>query len=216
MRYNPNMPYAESFYRLVLIGKLYDVEDFTFSLSFAPNTVAEEIDGVPAAVVAACVAYFAGPVNISQFAKLTSIKLNLIGTDGRYVNNETIEHVLASPLPGNSSNNPAPQVALCVSTSTPNARGRAHAGRWYLPMPGMQLGGDGRITTTQADAVLNASVTFVNALNVAMGDWQASVVSNIGAGASNVITGLRVGRVYDTMRSRRGKFIEEYRVAAVA
>lgn len=206
------MVYLRPYLRLVLIGTLYDVEDFSFSLNFISDDSATPAPPtVPSGVINACTTYFANnAAPISQNAKLQVIKLNLIGVDGRYTADETVQHELIPPVPGGSSSNVAPQLALAVSTATAVTRGRASKGRWYLPIPGAPIEPTGVLSTPYQSSALSAATQFVQACNTALAPWHAGVVSDAGTGAQRTITHLRVGRVMDTMRSRRDKFEESY------
>jgi len=205
------MTYLNEFIRLVVIGRLYDVEDFSFSISMIGGTPLDVDDDVPGAVVTAVQSYFEHAQLISRNATLTAVKWNLIGEDGRYVNPNTRQHDFEPPVKGAVVNTPPPQVSLAISTVTGLQRGRASKGRWFLPLPGAQMTDEGRMSTSDQQVALNASRDFLVALNAAAGPWHAGVVSNVGTGAQHPITGVRVGRVFDTIRSRRDKFDEDYR-----
>lgn len=210
------MTYANPFLRLVVIGTLYDVEDFSFSLNFIDGPAANPPSEVFPGVVDEVSRYFANSnAPLSLHASLTTVKLNLIGENGRYVGDETVLHDFVPPIPGGSSSNVAPQLSLCISTTTDAARGRAHAGRYYLPIPGGPVQGDGRLSPAYRNAALAEAKTFITNLNQALYPWRAGVVSNVGAGEERPITGVRVGLVMDTMRSRRDKFTEDYAYSEV-
>lgn len=212
------MAYSDPFLRLVLIGTLYDTEDFTFSLSLISiaNPQPAVPSEVPQAIIDACAAYFAAPSMISQAAELVTLKLNLIGTDGRYVGDETVFYDYPTPIRGSASNNIVPQVAYVVSLTTDAARGRAHAGRYYLPTPGPGVSAAGYLDPTNVGIMRGPTITFLNAINAAISDWDVGIVSDIGTGQARRVTGAKFGRVLDTMRSRRNKFTEEYSEADLA
>lgn len=99
------------------------------------------------------------------------------------------------------------QVALCVTllTARPGPTGK---GRIFLPWPDtIGLGTDFRITEAQATTVATASKAFLNALKNVSESYKPAVVSS--KGYASLITGVRVGRVPDTMRSRRGDLLEQ-------
>lgn len=207
------MAYQQPFLRLVAAGTIYSGDTFSFSMSLIKGSGAVTVPTeVPPAVISAFTSYWNTSSLISQYAKLTTLKLNQIGLDGRYTEPTTVRYDYPPPgIPGSSTGtNTAPQIALAISLTTAISRGRAHAGRFYLPLPAMQPGVDGRITMAQAITALNASVLFVKALNTAMAPWVVGVTSNIGVGAQQAVTGMRVGRVLDTIRSRRSGFLEEH------
>jgi hypothetical protein len=208
------MTYAQPFLRLVVAGDLYGVEQFSFSMSLINDfgSAPDAPDEVPAGVISAVTDYFAG-LPISGAAVLRYIKLNLIGTNGRYVSeSETVVHDFTVPYPkGSGAGSPAPQLALAVSLGTARARGRAHAGRFYLPTPSVSLGADGRIDAALTDGIAVETVEFFANLHAALPGWEVGVTSDLGTGAQFPVTHVRVGRVLDTIRSRRTSLDEDYK-----
>jgi hypothetical protein len=215
------MTYAHPFLRLVVIGGLYDTsapgvagETFSFSLSLIPDddsgTPGTVPTTVPAALITALSTFFTESGMISSNAIIRTVKLNLIGVDGRYENQETVLDELEDPIQGTSSERPAPQVALVVSLGTDFTRGRAHAGRFYLPTPGFALSTAGVITEGQQAQVAQAAWAFIEDIVTAVPGWRVGVVSDLGAGTERPVTHVRVGRVYDTIRSRRRSLDEAY------
>lgn len=205
------MTYLNPFLRLVVLGTLYGVEDFSYSLNFIGGNILSAPLSVPPEVITEVQRYHSNnSAPVSSHAVLTTVKINLIGEDGRYVNDDTVLHDYTPGIPGGSSSNIAPQLALVISTATAAARGRAHAGRWYLPVPGGQPDASGVLSGAFQSSALAEAKTFVQNLEDALPGWTAGVVSNIGTGAERPITHLRVGKVIDTVRSRRDKFPEAY------
>lgn len=105
------------------------------------------------------------------------------------------------------------QCAVVISTRTAIPRGRGHAGRMYIPVG---VGGsttivesDGRMTSTTADEMANAGAAFIQALNAVQASCFVVIFSKL-AQTVTAVTGVRVGRVVDTMRSRRTSLNEEY------
>ena len=207
------MAYRQNFLRLVVSGTLYNDEQFSWSLSLIQGIggTAPAPDEVRSEVVDAITAFWRWPGLISKFANITTIKLNEIGPDGRYVNPETVLEEIEGGLVGvaDSVIYP-PQVALVVSLDTAIRRGRAHAGRFYLPLPGSPLLSSGTLSAADQLSYVTQATSFVEQLNDAMQPWQVGVVSDIGPGAQQRVTSLRVGRVLDTMRSRRRSLDEAY------
>lgn len=203
------MVYAAPHLRLVLSGTLYDVEGFSFGLNLIGGGSAPS--EVPQAVIDACTAYFTA-VNIDNSAVLRTIKLNLIGTDGRYASDsDTVVHDYPLPgIAGIGTQNPPPQIALAVSLMTNKQRGRASKGRFYLPLPTLPVGSDGMLTSANALSYAEPTAVFINDLNEALPEFTVGVVSDIGTGAQSAVTGVRVGRVYDTIRSRRRSLPEAH------
>lgn len=205
--------YPTSFLRLVCSGTLYgSLETFSFSLALARNFEGGSVvpDEVPQGVIDACTKFFATGGMINPDAKLSMIKLNLIGTDGRYESDsETVLHELVPPVAGAAGYGTPPQIALAISLRTAKSRGRAHAGRFYIPS-GHTVGSNGQITQLQVDTVVAAATTFLEELAAALPGWRPYVMSNIGTGARNEVTHVSVGRVLDTIRSRRRSIPEGY------
>lgn len=173
---------------------------------------------------AAAVAAFHGDfgAKISSQAKLTFLKMNVVDMSGHYVENNTIEHVYSPVVPGSSNANIHPtQVTLVVSTTTEFSRGWAHRGRFYLPMPCHLVDAvSGLISVPDALQVATAAATFIEALADepgfdAQGGMRVCVMSSRGTGATNVVTGVDVGRVLDTQRRRRNSLGEDYQHAVV-
>jgi hypothetical protein len=101
------------------------------------------------------------------------------------------------------------QTAIVVSlqTARPGATGK---GRFYLPFPAWTLGAtDHRVTTPDAGDLATKAAAFITQLNGIAED--VAVVSSYGY--TSRVTGVRVGRVADTMRSRRSQGIEGYSIA---
>jgi hypothetical protein len=114
-----------------------------------------------------------------------------------------------SPVAGTSSTYaPCPQQTLAVTTLTPVARGRASKGRFYLPPGCWQVQTDGRITAAEADSIETAVRTWLLAINATTQVGDVAVFSKLGNGTTNLINAVGVGRVLDTMRSRRRSLAE--------
>jgi len=207
------MAYAAPFLRMVVSGKLFATEDYSWSLSLIdPTGTAPTPTAVPAALVTALVNYHTAlDMKISQRAVMYQVKLNEIGTDGRYANPTTVWFDWVSGILGPATANVPAQQALTISLRTPIARGRAHAGRYYLPMVTAVPGNTGQITASDQTNIMNASKTFLDAVNAALDPWQIGVVSDVGSGTYQPVTKVRVGSVLDTIRSRREKIPEAYK-----
>lgn len=220
------MPYPGQFVRLVMIGSLYNAEQFNMTLSIVPSALGEL--GMPpvdaptlAAVAANCSAWFSsttagsGPSFQSEH-KLVSIKLNRLGTDGRYVDAVAREHVYPTPISGGGSvpsGKMPPQVSTVISLRTALERGRGSKGRIYLPATVASSGvaTDGRITAANALVNANAVKSLINSLNATYTlIGKVGVASNAGSGRFEHITRVAGGRVLDTMRSRRSSLVEDH------
>lgn len=160
--------------------------------------------------------------HLGMNAKLAYLKMNVVDMNGHYVEQTTHEYVY-SPQPFGNSNavvHPT-QVALVVSTTTAYARGPAHRGRFYLPLPAIMVTpSTGLISVTDAQDVAASAATFISALHDQPGidpigddDMHVCVMSRGGAGATNRVTGVDVGLVLDTQRRRRNALPENYQHA---
>lgn len=154
-----------------------------------------------------------GGVQINSRALLSFVKLNAIGTDGKYMLQTTNEAIVAD-VPGGytlSTGNFPNQVALAVTLTTAVTRGPANKGRFYVPLPAYDVGTDGRIGSTYTTNAEAGVMTLINALNAINTDIKVAVYSRkAGAAAQRLVTGAKVGRVLDTQRRRRNKLVEDY------
>lgn len=210
------MAYADRFLRLVASGTLHNgIEQFSFSFAFIKRTAGSTPavpTEVPPAIVTAFNTYWGTTGLISNAAALRSLKLNEIGTDGKYANDDTVEYEYPGTAPtGPSLPNFPPQVSLAVSLRTDAARGRAHAGRFYLPSPSIGLqSSTGTISAASQATVSNATKALLESCNAALVGWRVGVVSKIGSGTERPVTKIAVGAALDTIRSRRTDIPESY------
>lgn len=204
--------YLRPFLRLVVSGQLYLTESFSWGFALIDN--GEGPQGPPetinSTIISAIQAYHTSVGGPAASARLQTIKMNQIGTDGRYLQQETVRHDYVPDVPGTGSGFPAPQVALAISLDTALRRGRAARGRFYMPVPTSAIDSAGRISSGAAQAHAAAATTMLNAVAGSLVGWRVGVVSDIGVGAQEPVTNVRVGRVLDTIRSRRRSIPEEY------
>jgi hypothetical protein len=151
---------------------------------------------------------------INNAAKLSYVKLNAIGTNGNYMVDTTNETTFADISGGGTGTPRHPnQVALAVSLTTGFSRGRAHRGRFYLPLPQLvDLDANGLVPTSYADTAKTAANTFLGAINGMGASWDMAIFSRKDGGPLHrAVTGVEVGRVLDTQRRRRNRLVENYR-----
>lgn len=148
---------------------------------------------------------------IGTAAKLTEIKCAEIGPTGQYVGDARVSEEASLAGGGTSAVTHPLQIALVVSLQT-GQRGGSKRGRFYLPLPTAGVQQDGLISTANRDNVQTAAAAFINALN----DWPGIdlvgpkvTIASI-KGYNTDVTGVTVGRVLDTLRSRRRSVPEEY------
>lgn len=226
------MVYPGQFHRLVMIGNLF-ADQFNVTLSIAatpgPN-IAAPTQALCDALAGDIANWWDNPLaaapgnglTINSAAILTGIKLNRIGPDGRYVDPKTIETTLATPVVGGGSSGAAPQLTLVSTLRGPDTRGAASKGRMYWPVSQLAGGGldtSGRVSVTGATQYAHGVATFIRMVNARYATTGpagvAVIASRAGAGRFQVVTSVTVGRVVDTMRSRRNKLVEDPQTATV-
>jgi hypothetical protein len=204
-----NMAYPTPFLRVVWSGSHFLSERFSFGVSLINDFgTGEAPTEVPAAIKTATDAFFTSAVGIAT--KCDTIKVNLIGVDGKYVNEQTVLYEYDSPQTHNNANRFPPQVAVAVSLETGARRGLAARGRFYVPNPISIMDDNGLLTDAGALSLRDAAVTLLSGVEDALPGWDLGVVSDVGAGRQRAVTGVRVGRVFDTIRSRRAQLDEQY------
>ena len=221
------MVYPGSFHKIVAIGSLYTTETFNFSMNVAPTVIPNSLPAVDTtlanSIATALATWFpvaggaTGPGIISA-AKLTSCKVNRIDASGHYQDPETIEIDMGGPISGAGSALVPAQLACAVTLATDVERGLASKGRFFLPplQYFASLGSDGRLSTENAGNLASACAILIDAINLVYdGDAKVVVASDIGAGMFRNVTEVRIGRVPDTMRSRRSSLSEDAQVSGV-
>lgn len=148
--------------------------------------------------------------------KLTQCKLANVGADGKYTGAPQI--AVRTPSSGTGSAGYPPQITLAVSLwSSPDDFPRVH-GRFYVPAPSMPIvGSTGLALASSCGDLMTAAKALIDSLN---GDFITSpghvvVASQKGAGSNAIVAQIKVGQVFDTMRSRRKSMKESYLVTSV-
>lgn len=218
------MSYPDQFHRLVVIGKAY-TDTVNFSCAIVPTGfggTSEPSQGLVDSVFNFVQTWWVGAgandIGIAASHVFMGIKLNRIGTDGRYADPVTHEKYHAgSGNPGGFSAYPPAQLATVLTLRTAVERGHASKGRMYLPPVSGYIG---PLDTTTGQASLAAStrvatagralILGIHAAYAANGLAAArvGVTSDIGGGTIRPVTAVSAGRVPDTMRSRRSKLQE--------
>jgi hypothetical protein len=148
---------------------------------------------------------------IWQQAVLKEVKIAAIGADGKYTEDPIIISV-NQVGGGGALPVPLPQAALVVSCES-TRRGPTGKGRFYLPMPNVVITEPGFLmAVATAEDVRTSAQTLLGALNNEAGvdvvDRKVVIASS--KGYNTPVTSIRVGRVIDTMRSRRKSLSESY------
>jgi len=149
-------------------------------------------------------------------ARLGDVRVYQIGTDGRAVGKIGLLDVAARNLQGPTSPQYPPQISLAVTT-VGATRGAARLGRFYLPTALLLNFTDSRLSAVNAEVTAVAAGTFLKACSNAidlpdqLGSAQMVNVSSRGGpdGTLQAIDHVEVGRVLDTLRSRRRALVEE-------
>lgn len=140
-------------------------------------------------------------------ASIEWVKVNNIRPDGKY--NDATTHQAAITA-GNGGNPPIGVPSFCsVATTweTGLTRGLAHRGRVYLPNYMFSATGS-QIPSASVDQVVAAGKALLNIINSNTDGTtlvQPIVVSSVGAGATNLITGVSADNVYDVQRRRKNR-----------
>jgi hypothetical protein len=194
--------------RVTLAGTLYGgAEIFNTGFALAPidNGAGSMPDSTArAAIRDACEDWFGRSGScINPQATLTAVKFEQILADGSV---EFPSYSLSASQAGASATDvPFPtQCALVISLRALDSTRRSR-GRMYSPLPSINLGSDGRLTSSDQLAILASFATFwtdVNTIAGAFADESAVVVAS-SYGTNAVVSEVGVGRVVDTMRSRR-------------
>jgi hypothetical protein len=224
------MPYPSSFYKLV-IGGTHVTETWNTGLSIYATTT-KPVDASILATVASAVSTWWSAVGTTGLQangtlRLTYIKLNRINTDGHYQDGVSNTHIYPSPVAGGgTSTGAAPQLSAVVSLRTLYDRGLANRGRMFLPpVTGFTAPASGTLLVATTDAVRVASSvsSLINNVNAAFAAWgsgdltgHVAIMSNSGAGQARLVNRVLVGRVIDTMRSRRAQVAEDYQASTIA
>jgi hypothetical protein len=208
-------------------GTLHGVEQHVTTMRLVGNAGSELGDDEAQAFMAnlepALRTYITGGGFHSGY-RVTWMKLNNIGPDGKYVSKtNTNRRDFVTVMNGGSTSGHPAQIALACTLTTTAQRGLASKGRFY--QGGLGLSGytpataDGLISATQAADFGNRCKTLLEAINnnpgldANFGGYDVHIVSDgglSGVGVARKVTGIKVGRVLDTQRRRRGSLVENY------
>ena len=137
--------------------------------------------------------------------KITEVKVAAIGANGLYTADPVIRAVY---LAGSGTGGQViPQLALAVSFGT-QRRGPTGKGRVYQPIPGADVQADGVYSNAYVAECATRHAGFVNQLNAAAGFGVVVIASS--KGYLTPVQTVKVGRVPDTIRSRRRQMTENY------
>jgi hypothetical protein len=148
----------------------------------------------------------------SQNTFIAWVKFNRVGLDGRYRHEYTNRSDFTSIAGGfNDLSYPAvPQASVVVTLRTASKRGLANSGRLYMPTPGIHPGSDGRMSIANQTSSVTWAKNLLNAINAVDASLYIGISSKVRTGAQKRVTRVEIGRVIDTMRSRRSSLAEDY------
>lgn len=150
-----------------------------------------------------------GALRFTAGFRYLSLKWAPQTAEGRYPEGEdAVEWLRPTPLAGTTSGG-FPQIALVTSWRTARSRGRGSNGRSYWPSVQTIASATGRFPLNDGTLVAAAAAQLIASLEAA-GIGTPAVMSAVGTGITEPITGVRVGLVMDTQRRRRNGISEEY------
>ena len=217
-----------------LIGTGQTQEIFSHGLAVATGTTSQPIIGRPAMATLATTLSNAWATHMAPMvcavAQLTRVRVALVENTGNVSKDgagtfQQGDWLGSKPGVGGPLILP-PQLSVAVSLQSA-ASGPTGRGRFFVPSPQIgTLGADLRLATPVQQDFVTFCTAFVAAVNtaaaaVAGGSLGRVVVPSGGsvsqgiAPANRPVTQVRVGRVVDTMRSRRNALLEAYVVGAV-
>jgi len=195
-------------------------EEWSFGAKFSrTNTINEDatFGDIDEGGVDDAFATLLGNAYFHAGVKAADWRAYIIGTDGKMEGNGPLLRTYDSGNPqGSSGNRQPPQVSL-VATLIATNKGPAHFGRLFLPGPAKAVADDLRLSTTDATGYLDLVVAFLKSVSdqIDLDDTNSSECVNVspmggaGAGTLQVVDHVEVGRVYDTLRTRRRQLLEE-------
>lgn len=195
-------------------------EEWSFGLHYSRDNPAEsdaELGDIDQAAVTSAFEALIGAGSSVAFGpnvKATEWRAYVIGTDGRMEGNPLLVDVAADNITGVGSLKMPPQISTVVTFVAAN-RGPARFGRIYLPPTAVALQTDLRLSDGDAGEIREGVTTFVKDVSDAIDLFEtaSSELLNISEkpapdGTKQSVDHLEVGRVLDTMRSRRRSMVE--------
>lgn len=205
----PRMAAYQPHYRLAFGGPLYVDEEWSCRLNITSSgdlpDDSEADDMLPDLVTALSTWVLAANSLLSSATGLSWVKFNEINAAGHYVNAGSSRVAEVNPIVyGPGSPALPPQVAVAVSLRTAHTRGKAHIGRMFTPALSVGVGSNGMHSA--GTNLAGTATTLLNAINAVVTPAGVSIISS--TGESNHVTRVAVGRVFDTMRTRRRSLSE--------
>lgn len=148
---------------------------------------------------------------IATTAKLAWCKAANIGGDGRYTAEPGKAQI--TPLAGGTVAQAPSFCCVALSFTTGKTLGKAVRGRVYPPNYGATRDPGAAVAAGTVTNLKDWAISLLQAFDTTGASdpgvvWNPYVISQ--SGVSNLITGVRVGNVYDTQRRRKDKVAETY------
>lgn len=166
----------------------------------------------------------APPANVTTTCgtQLHAIKASARGVDDTYLGDAMVYQPATAVTWGNIVNATPPQSSVAVTLWSGFTLGGGNYGRMYIPYTCLSIGSDGNGSLASQTTMLNASKTFLDAVNAVFASGfgtgaAISILSNsVATPGSRKVTKVRVGRVTDTQRRRRRNLPESPTLATLA
>lgn len=160
--------------------------------------------------------------------KTLQIKVSQMNTDGTTDLDAIDYYTYPSAISGGGTAIFPAQITLAVTMTSQIQRGLAAKGRMYLPSTTFGIDpATGKLTSGTMTAIGNTMKTFYDGLNVLGTDKlilashghavkTGGVITSYTGALNALVTGCRIGDVYDTQRRRRDDLIETYTAKTLA
>ena len=216
------MAYQHKVYRVTISGTCFGGNEI-WSTGFFMGSETEDIGAVPQTLVDEIATrwstfFVLSGSSISSNYLTTQVKVALLSTAGVTDPLNVVYHTYTTPPQGaNGGTAMPPQSSLVCTLTSAISRGLAAKGRMYIP--GFAGGGPdatGHISSTAVGNIATALQTFINGVNTDVGAGFHVINASFGSvkhslpGVNAVVTGIKVGNVYDTQRRRRNGLVEAY------
>lgn len=174
------------------------------------------------AVHAATITLHASPAVLAgTTCFFTHVTAARVGTEGKYDPAGQVTTVsTGSPQAGSGTLTMPWSACLSIGLRTAQPRGYASNGRLYYPMTaGALASGTGRATATVVTNRLAAFKTWLNAINTAANTYDAgaavSVMSSVGAGATERVLSIRSDERVDNIERRENDLAVTYQTTTL-
>lgn len=177
------------------------------------------LDDIDEGAMTSAIAGFFGGTTFTSALKTTDWRAYQIGTNKKMEGNGPLLHEFTTPVAGTGGAQPVwpSNVALCVTTIS-DTRGPAQRGRFYLPPPQGELGTDWRMSLALVTTYEATVRSFLKAMSDAIDipdTLESSDMVNVSdrpvgsAGTIQSVDHIEIGRVCDTVQSRRRQLLED-------